>query len=159
MTNGTEAQTGSFQPVTPGYWLMVLGEKATKQLHRSLTPFDINPLQFGILNICNQNGASTITQMAQYLPFDASAISRHAERLCVRGLLNRTHSSEDRRVAFLELTDEGEGLFKQLQEAATVGQAELLSAITEGERTTLVGISRKLVESIEQRPSSAAAEG
>ncbi len=130
---------------------MVLGEKATKQLHRSLTPFDINPLQFGIMNICEQNGASTITQMAQYLPFDSSAISRHAERLCVRELLNRTHSSEDRRVAFLELTDEGEALFEQLQRAATVGQEELLSAIPEDEKNTLVGISRKLVESIEQR--------
>ena len=158
MVNRTEAQTGGFQPVTSGYWLMILGEKATKQLHQSLMPFDINPLQFGIMNICAQNGASTITQMGQYLAFDTSAISRHAERLCVRDLLNRTHSTEDRRVAFLELTDEGKALFDQLQEAATVGQEELLSAITEGERTTLVGISRKLVESIEQRQRAAAAE-
>ena len=151
MDNRTEGQTGMFQPITPGYWLMLLGEQATKQLHRNLTPFEINPLQFGIMNICSQNRASTITQMAQHLPFDASAISRHAERLCVRGLLDRTYSTEDRRVAHLELTDEGEALFAQLQEAATVGQMELLSSITDEERDTLVGISRKLVEEIRLR--------
>lgn len=77
-------------------------------LAEALRPYDLTPVEFRVLTVCQYHEEPTATVIASIAPIDPSSISRIVHRLVLRDLLARRRSEIDRRVVFLRLTDGGE---------------------------------------------------
>ena len=130
-----------------GYWATMVSNVSLRELGRSLSPHDISMMQFVVLNMCSRGEANTIGGIARLVPFDAPAISRTADSLVMRGLLDRRRSRADRRVVILELTEEGRALTETLTRLAREAEDRITSGITPEERDSFIAVARKLVAS------------
>jgi DNA-binding MarR family transcriptional regulator len=74
------------------------------------------------------------------------AISKLAERLMAKGLVEKTESQEDRRAHNLSLTTEGRSKIPVLASLADQNDAEFFGVLTKEEHETLDRIMRVLAE-------------
>jgi DNA-binding MarR family transcriptional regulator len=73
---------------------------------------------------------STVTELAERLHLAQSSVTELVARAQQAGLIQREPSSDDARVAYLRLTDEGERRFAQAFESLAAERRELRRAIT-----------------------------
>jgi DNA-binding MarR family transcriptional regulator len=73
---------------------------------------------------------STVTELAERLHLAQSSVTELVARAQQAGLIQREPSSDDARVAYLRLTDEGERVFAQAFESLAAERRELQRAIT-----------------------------
>lgn len=92
--------------------------QAQLALHRTIdgrmAELDLTALQWvPLLMLANQKG-QTAAELSRCLGVDTSTMTRMLDRLEAKGLLVRKRSVEDRRVIFLELTEEGRVLAERI---------------------------------------------
>ena len=119
-------------------------------MRRALAPFGVNPVQFGILDACSRGEANTVTSIAQPLPLEPSSVSRQADQLYMKGLLERRRQKTDRRVVTLRLSKKGEELMSQLHKIVADEEARIAASISDDEQAALVSIARKIVMGLEE---------
>ena len=144
----TQQQENVREPRRPnviGYWATMVSNTALKELGEALAPYEMGMMQFVILNMCSRGEANTVSGIARLLPFDAPAISRAADTLVRRGLMERRRSRADRRVVMLHLTEEGRELSATLAELALEAENRVTAGITASERDSFITIARKIV--------------
>lgn len=73
---------------------------------------------------------STVTELAERLHLAQSSVTELVARAQQAGLIQREPSSDDARVAYLRLTDEGERRFAQAFQSLAAERQELQRAIT-----------------------------
>ncbi|XOQ14314.1 MAG: MarR family transcriptional regulator [Shouchella clausii] len=73
----------------------------------------ITPDQFNLMNVIKTNDACTSSFLAKALNVKKSSITAIVNRLADKGLINRVFDEKDRRVVFLELTDEGQDVLNE----------------------------------------------
>ena len=66
--------------------------------------------------IVAREAALPVSTVATMISISAPHVSRTAEKLVQRGLLKRSHSPSDRRIALLEPTPEGRALDTRVQQ-------------------------------------------
>jgi len=107
-------------------------------LAKRLGPYGITPHQLGILMMCSEGCADTVSGLARVMPIDPAAVSRNVHSLARRGLLDRKPSQRDRRSATLSVTENGQVLLEELALHVEANNHTLLQGIDEGERDTFV---------------------
>ena len=137
-------------PQALGYWVTVLENAILTRLSQMLSPFDISPLQFMILNVCLRGEANTVSSISCIVPFGASAISRQAETLRSRGLLLASRQESDRRVVCFDLTEEGRRLSADLTQMAIEQDRRMQRHLEAGERQILFNLTRKLAVALNE---------
>jgi len=70
-----------------------------------------------LMRIANGCG-STAAELCRFSRYDTGSMTRMLDRLEEKGLIRRVRSSKDRRVAHLELTEEGQDLYPLLTPVA-----------------------------------------
>lgn len=75
------------------------------QVKRALTPFDITPVQFQILQCLSERDLKTPKEISSYLGIDNTLVSVNLDRLEKKGLLFRKINTADRRSINIELTE------------------------------------------------------
>ena len=80
-----------------------------------MAPHGLIPMEFALLRLFFVKEEWTTTELAQALPVKAPRISRVVSKLVDMGLVSRRRPSNDRRVVFLTLTDEGRTLTLDIQ--------------------------------------------
>ncbi len=114
-----------------GLGAISLSTAIIKALADEAAPYDIQPVEFNLLQYCSETGECTATQLARVLPIDASRISRIVTRLVDKGLLLRRRLPHDRRTVMLSLTDEGTRLVAELGERVESYLLKLLEGYDE----------------------------
>ncbi len=120
------------------FWINSLATASLRCLTRRLIPYDITPPQFGILMICSEGRADTVSGLARVMPIDPAAVSRNVHSLAQRGLLKREPSQHDRRSTRLSVTEKGKVLLEELAVQIEANNHMLLKGIDEGERDQFV---------------------
>ncbi len=120
------------------FWINSLATVSLRCLTRRLIPYDITPPQFGILMMCSEGHADTVSGLAGMMPIDPAAVSRNVHRLVQRDLLERTPSPRDRRSATLSVTATGKVLLEELAGQVEANNQMLLQGIDAGERDRFV---------------------
>ena len=101
-------------------------------------------MEFSILRSCLERGECTATQLAEFLPVDASRISRVVNGLVDRQLLRRRRLRNDRRVVKLTLTQEGETLTFKLHQRVQQYDASLTEGVSEEEMNAFAVTTLKI---------------
>lgn len=90
--------------------------------------------------------------LLQPLMVTSGGLTNRIDRLEAAGWIVRAPNPEDRRGVFLELTPDGRDLVDRVTAAYLENQRELLrEALTDGERTRLAPLLRKLLDSLSVR--------
>ena len=87
---------------------------ATNALARRLAPFDITPVQWGILAALKDNDGITPTELISELERDLPSTLRVIWKLEKKGIVRRECKPTDRRSYVVHLTTEGQALWERL---------------------------------------------
>jgi DNA-binding MarR family transcriptional regulator len=114
----TRKTSASHRPIElnalPGHCIRRLQQIAVAIFMQESVISGVTPVQFAVLQtLADQAGIDQRT-LAGLVSLDTSTIGGVVDRLEARGLLTRSHSSEDRRVRLLHLTPDGEALLTGL---------------------------------------------
>ena len=106
--------------------------------------FGLNIPQWRILANLAQYGHSTAKQLCTQADMDKSTVSRAVKALITKGFICSKVNEQDKRAAFLMLSDEGEALYKKITPEALAWEAQLLNTLSDDERQQMMSIFEKL---------------
>jgi DNA-binding MarR family transcriptional regulator len=143
-TGRAAARKGPPEEVQIAFLLTRLGARQANAFAELLRPLDMRPKQFAIMNLVALGDGPSQQQVGASMELDPSGLISTIDELEERGWLERRRSSTDRRRHALYLTDVGSEKLAEGRRAARSRAEELTSPLGERERSTLLGLLRKL---------------
>jgi DNA-binding MarR family transcriptional regulator len=118
--------------------------EARRLLDEALDPLGLKAREFWILVIA---GALNVSQheLAELCGLDPSSLVGILDGMERRGLLHRQRNPHDRRVQWVQRTEEGDRVFARALPRAQSAEADQLSALSAADRRQLVTAMRKLI--------------
>lgn len=101
--------TRVYNPGRTAAWL-------SKQIELGLSDVDLSLSQYRILGLLAE-GSAMSSSLAERLAVRPPSVTAVIDGLAARGLVERTHSEDDRRRVSLELTDDGLSVLKSADDA------------------------------------------
>jgi DNA-binding MarR family transcriptional regulator len=132
------------EEVQIAFLLTRLGAQQANAFAELLRPLDMRPKQFAIMNLVALSDGPSQQQVGASMELDPSGLISTIDELEERGWLERRRSSTDRRRHALYLLDAGSEKLAEGRRAARSRAEELTSPLGERERSTLLGLLRKL---------------
>lgn len=106
--------------------------RATDALHelikRDVAQYGLNPTEFSVLELLYHRGKQPIQLIGKKVLIASSSITYVIDKLTEKNYVERKACSEDRRVTFAELTDEG----KQLMESIFPKHEQVINDVFQG---------------------------
>lgn len=134
----------------PGHLFRRLHQLAVMRFTSQLDETGLTPIQWAALMSTSQSPGLDQSTLSREIYIDTSTIAGVVDRLEARGLIQRRHSPEDRRVRLLYLTDEGEALLKQASASVLGIQKWLVLPLSVEERTTFTQLMLKVLHRLEK---------
>ena len=114
-----------------------------KKLNESLQKHDLYNSQWSILYYLYKNGTKTQKEIMNYFHVNAPTITRTVKRMEENGWIRRVEGS-DRRERYIELTKESKEKYKEIENAVSEHEAEILSNLSVKEKKTLFDLLQKI---------------
>lgn len=111
----------------------------------ALLPNNITPTQFVILKIISDSNKCKAADIAHVLDISPAAATNMVERLYKNEWIKRTRSEEDRRIVWLELTEEGKNLLMEIENKKYNLLLEEFKSITNEELIMLSQVFGKIL--------------
>jgi DNA-binding MarR family transcriptional regulator len=128
-----------------GYLLKRVGSLLTTTFDRELARYDMTHAQFGIFIRLFHGHARTAADLAREMMTDTGAMTRMLDRLEEKDFVQRTRSSEDRRVIEVALTPKGRQMADELTQVAVDGMNHFLRGFSEPEVTQFKDFLRRMI--------------
>ena len=116
-----------------------------------MAPYDLRPVDFSVLSLVTHNPGITSRQLCSALGIQPPNLVAMVGALEKRGLIRRERHAEDGRAVSLYLTAGGGQLMRQAEKTASALELEASSALSAGERKTLIRLLRKVYQ--DDRPT------
>jgi len=94
-------------------------------------------------------------ELAEAVGIREATLTHHLNAMDARGLLTRRRDTTNRRIHVVELTEEGETLFHDLQQAAIAFDAKLRDGLTQDNLSTLDTLLGRLIDNAGGTPDTA----
>ena len=119
--------------------------EARRLLDEALDPLGLRSREFWLLVIA---GAGNVSQheMAELCGLDPSSLVAVLDGMERRGLLHRQRNPDDRRVQWVQRTEEGDRLYARALPRAQSAEAQQLAALSAADQRQLVAAMQKLIE-------------
>ncbi|HDR6311004.1 TPA: MarR family transcriptional regulator [Bacillus cereus] len=101
--------------------------------------------EFIVLRILNRTNKEMVSRVANELNVSNSHITAVTEKLINKGFVTRSRSTSDRRVVYLEITEQGKDLVAKMEGAKKQYLQEKFSTLSEEEMNIMISISKKLI--------------
>lgn len=101
-----------------------------------------------VLGHIKQNGPTRPTELAKILGFTPPTLTHLSEKLVKKKLAKRISSEKDRRMVYLDITEEGRNVVDRANLKGHDLRKKLFSSLTEEEKNQLLHIYKKLNEAI-----------
>ncbi|MCF6190433.1 MAG: MarR family transcriptional regulator [Cocleimonas sp.] len=116
------------------------GWREISSFYKDILGKDISLQNVYILDLCDLHEKITMNDLSEAMHLDGSAVSTLVSRMEKKSLLERTHSKEDRRFVYVQLTQQGQEfkdklktksalLTKNIKKNISVGDIEQLQEI------------------------------
>lgn len=118
-------------------------------LHRTIdskmATLDLTAMQWRPLMLLAYGKARTAAELSRCSDVETSTMTRMLDRLEAKGLLSRTRSDSDRRIIFIELTEEGRRLVAEVPYLIAESFNHHLRGFSQQELDTLKSLLRRIV--------------
>lgn len=128
-----------------GYWLRFVSNHVSHAFSLKLQARDVTVAEWVVLRDLFDGDGVAPSLLADRLGMTRGAISKLADRLIVKELVERTASTEDRRQQTLSLTAAGRKLVPALSALADRNDAEFFGHLKPAERAALEKMLRDIV--------------
>lgn len=115
---------------------------------------DITLPQYRMLVLLVSHGPRRTVDLATELGVHPSTVTRASDRLIRRGLVQREHRKQDRRVAWVGLTSEGRALVGAVTRRRAGEIRDLVESVTVGEPRPLAAMLQVLVAASGELPDA-----
>ena len=99
--------------------------------------FELSFSQMKALHYLHDQPDLSVKALGEQLGLSMAAMSRAADEIVQRGLVDRSEDPSDRRIKRLRLTDRGHELVQKLREARMAGFEQFVATLSPEERTQL----------------------
>lgn len=113
-----------------------------------LERFALSRQEWRVLAILGARSAIATKEVGPLTTLDKMQVSRAMKGLEARGIVRRTHASDDRRELIVALTEAGRALYRKIAPLALEREAKLLALLTPEEITILDRVMRKLSDEL-----------
>jgi DNA-binding MarR family transcriptional regulator len=114
---------------------------------QSLAALDISSAQFMIIaTLALADAPKSASDLCKGISYDAGAMTRMIDRLQTKGLIRRNRCSDDRRMVYLELTEEGSRAYPRMREISMGVVNRFLRGFTQTEARQLEGYLTRMLE-------------
>ncbi|MEA4848635.1 MAG: MarR family transcriptional regulator [Clostridiaceae bacterium] len=93
---------------------MEIDKKLTAIMLKGIEP-PLSKSHIYLLAYIRARGECTVTGIANHLEITLSAVTSLVDKLCTAGLVTRLRSDEDRRVVYMNLTEEGKKVLEHIE--------------------------------------------
>lgn len=116
-------------------------------MSQRLTPFDITPSQYGVLNCLWMNGGTCLPgQIAELLCLETSTVSGILDRMQKKELVDRVINAENRREVLVTVTEKGRALEEPVLKVIEEVNRNVLKDFDEEEKNVLFFMLRQLAK-------------
>lgn len=132
--------------------LFVVLSRANKVLHeetnRLISSKGLNPTEFAVLELLYHKGKQPIQKIGEKILMRSGSMTYVINKLESNGYLEREVNSIDKRVTYVEITEQGKQLMSSLFPDHAVKITELLSVLSPEEQDQATALMQKLGLSI-----------
>ena len=129
-----------------GYWMRMVSNAVSQEFARKLAGEDVTVAEWSFMRALSDLEPTSPSVLAERMGMTKGAISKLAERLVAKGLVERAESQQDKRAHSLSLTTKGRAKIPVLASLADDNDAEFFGVLTKQEHATLNRILRVLAE-------------
>jgi DNA-binding MarR family transcriptional regulator len=114
---------------------------------QELSKLEISSAQFIVIAaLVNTEGPKSASDLCKGISYDAGAMTRMLDRLESKGLIRRTRRPDDRRVVYLELTEEGHRAFPRMRQVSMGVVNRFLRGFSQAEARQLESFLTRMLE-------------
>lgn len=106
--------------------------------------------QYLVMKIISDHGRATVSEVAEDLSVSLSAVTAQVDRLCGAGMVVRSRSEKDRRVVWLELTEQGQKMVDLCLEGRMRLIQRFLGHLDENELLHMIRIYEKIIAAMKE---------
>ena len=128
-----------------GYWVTRLARVFEADLEKRLAVHEVTRASWAVLSAIQHHGKSSPAVLASFIGIDRAAITRHLDRLEKQELVQRHHSSTDRRAVNIKLTQKGTFLISELAAESVATNAKFTAGLNQSEIDTMQSILKKML--------------
>jgi len=128
-----------------GYWLRFVSNHVSQAFMRKVEAKGVTVAEWALMRVMLEAGAVPPSQLAERLGMTRGAISKLVERLCVKNLVVRESSEDDRRYQRVALTSSGEKLVPLLAKLADENDRDFFGHLGASESAALAQLLQDLV--------------
>lgn len=125
-----------------------LMQEITRHENNYLTKGKITFPQLMVLQFLSQKNEFQMSELAEAINVSFSTATGMINRLIRHGLVSRRHGVKDRRAVIVNITIKGKKIVKEVYVQKRKGMIELFKRLSQEERSTYIGIIKKLVQKL-----------
>jgi DNA-binding MarR family transcriptional regulator len=129
-----------------GYWLRMVSNAVSQEFARKVAGEGVTVAEWAFMRALLDHDGTPPTALAERMGMTKGAISKLADRLLAKCLIERTENPRDKRAHSLSLTAEGRALVPVLAALADMNDAEFFGVLTRDEHDALDRILKTLAE-------------
>ena len=129
-----------------GYWMRMVSNAVSQEFARKVSGEDVTVAEWAFMRALYDLEPTPPSVLAESMGMTKGAISKLAERLVAKGLVERAESRQDKRAHSLSLTTLGRAKIPVLAALADENDAEFFGVLTKKEHETLDRILKFLAE-------------
>jgi DNA-binding MarR family transcriptional regulator len=111
-----------------------------------LAGLEVSAAQLIIIAALASGERRSASELCKGISYDAGAMTRMLDRLESKGLIRRERCPNDRRLVYLELTEEGRATYPRMREISRRVGNRFLQGFTRAESGQLEGFLRRMLE-------------
>lgn len=129
-----------------GYWMRMVSNAVSQEFARKVSGEEVTVAEWAFMRALYGMDPTSPSALANRMGMTKGAISKLADRLLAKGLIERTEGRDDKRVHSLGLTREGKAKVPVLASLADENDVAFFGVLTKEEHETLDLILKALAE-------------
>ena len=114
---------------------------------KRLAPLEMSAAQYIVIaNLAISEEPKSAADLCKGISYDAGAMTRMLDRLESKALIRRRRAEHDRRLVYLELTEDGRFAYPRMREIAMTVTNRMLRGFTKSEARALEGYLGRMLE-------------
>jgi len=132
-----------------GYWLRMVSNAVSQSFARKVEREGVTVAEWVFLRALYDAGHVATSRLAEAMAMTKGAISKLADRLLEKSLIERRANPDDKRAHTLAVNHQGRALVPRLAALADENDEEFFGSLASDERRRLARLLRKIVEARE----------
>ncbi|TQR14239.1 MarR family winged helix-turn-helix transcriptional regulator [Psychrobacillus soli] len=124
--------------------LMKASKIVQEQTKKDINNYNMHTSEFMVLEALYSKGKQTVRQISDAVLINSGSITYVMDKLEAKGLLERIDCKEDRRVVYIQITDEGKKLMDEIFPKHQLVIEDIFSCITDQEKEVFIDLLKKV---------------